>query len=338
MQIFHRRALTFGLQRFNGVCRGVISDVAKRILLLLVTGVVLALQAQDQPFVHHTERGKHDTSAVVAAKDLQSFLRNGRFFGHTRLFSMLTDNSEGLTDYQANAVGVGIGYETGKWQGFQLGISGYAIYHLASSNLSDIDPLSNQPNRYELGLFDVEDPSNKNELDRLEDLYLKYSDNRLSMKLGKQHIRSPFINPQDGRMRPTLVEGLLVDYQMRPDWMVNLGVVNQISPRSTVHWYGVGESMGLYGVGANPDGTKSNYKGNMPESVVVFAGIEKDWKRGKLKLWDQVVTDVFETHLLQWDGRIAFNPANQAVVKSPKDHGAGGGMPSDHAAHVNNKE
>ena len=335
MQIFHRRALTFGLQRFNGVCRGVISDVAKRILLLLVTGVVLALQAQDQPFVHHTERGKHDTSAVVAAKDLQSFLRNGRFFGHTRLFSMLTDNSEGLTDYQANAVGVGIGYETGKWQGFQLGISGYAIYHLASSNLSDIDPLSNQPNRYELGLFDVEDPSNKNELDRLEDLYLKYSGNRLSMKLGKQHIRSPFINPQDGRMRPTLVEGLLVDYQMRPDWMVNLGVVNQISPRSTVHWYGVGESMGLYGVGVNPDGTKSNYKGNMPESVVVFAGIEKDWKRGKLKLWDQVVTDVFETHLLQWDGRIAFNPANQAVVKSPKDHGAGGGIPSDHDAHVN---
>ena len=111
MQIFHRRALTFGLQRFNGVCRGVISDGVKRILLLLVTGVVLAVQAQDQPFVHHTERGKDDTSAVVAAKDLQSFLRNGRFFGHTRLFSMLTDNSEGLTDYQANAVGVGIGYD-----------------------------------------------------------------------------------------------------------------------------------------------------------------------------------------------------------------------------------
>ena len=94
MQIFHRRALTIGLQWFKDVYRGVMADGVKRIFLLMVTGMCLALQAQDQPFVHHTERGKHDTSAVVASKDLQSFLRAGRFFGHTRLFSMLSDNSE----------------------------------------------------------------------------------------------------------------------------------------------------------------------------------------------------------------------------------------------------
>jgi hypothetical protein len=191
--------------------------------------------------------------------------------------------------FSVNAVGVGIGYETGPWKGIQLGISGYAIYHLSSSNLSDIDPLSNQPNRYELGLFDVENPANKNELDRLEDLYLKYSKNRLSMKLGKQHIRSPFINPQDGRMRPTLVEGLLMDYRFKSKVQLNVGLIHRISPRSTVHWHGIGESMGLYGVGVNPDGTKSNYKGNMPESGIAFLGLERGWKQGKLKLLDQWV-------------------------------------------------
>lgn len=261
-------------------------------------------QAQDQPFVHHTERDARDSSKIIAPKDLQSFLRNGRFFGHTRMFSMLTNNSVGLTDYHANAVGVGIGYETGAWKGFQMGISGYAIYHLASSNLSNIDPLSNQSNRYELGLFDVTDPSNKNELDRLEDLYLKYTKKNFSAKLGKQHIRSPFINPQDGRMRPTLVEGLLMDYQHKKNTLVNVGVINKISPRSTVHWYGVGESMGLYGVGVNPDGSKSNFKGNMPASLIVFVGLETSLWKGKLKIWDQVVTDIFESRLVQWDGKM----------------------------------
>lgn len=321
-------------QRLTDRARDLNVNALKLSILALFLGVGLSLKAQDQPFVHHTERGKQDSLVAIEAKDLQTFLRNGRFFGHARFFSMLTDNSEGLTDYQANAVGVGIGYETGKWKGFQLGISGYAIYHLASSNLSDIDPLSNQPNRYELGLFDVEDPMNKNELDRLEDLYLKYSSRGLLVKLGKQHIRSPFINPQDGRMRPTLVEGLLLDYQLKSKMVVNAGLVNQISPRSTVHWYGVGESMGLYGVGVNPDGSKSNYKGNMPSSVVAFIGMDRDWKQGKLKLWEQVVTEVFETRLLQWDGRIAFNSALQAIDKPQKEQGAGGGLPNVHASQV----
>lgn len=271
--------------------------------------------AQDQPYVHYSEHGKQDSSKVVPAPSLQSFLRNGRFFGHARMFSMLTDNGEGLTDYHANAVGVGIGYETGSWKGLQLGISGYAIYHLASSNLSDIDPLSNQPNRYELGLFDVEDPENKNELDRLEDLYVKYSNQSLTMKLGKQHIRSPFINPQDGRMRPTLVQGLLFDYKLKSKTLLNVGLINKISPRSTVHWYDIGESMGLYGVGVNPDGTKSNYKGNMPKSGIAFVGLERGWKLGKLKLWDQWVVDIFESRLAQWDGRWLMREAGKKGVE-----------------------
>ncbi len=277
-----------------------------------------AVSAQDQPFVHYTERGKLDSNSHKSSPNLQSFLRNGRFFGHARFFSMLTDNSAGLTDYHANAVGVGIGYETGPWKGIQLGISGYAIYHLSSSNLSDIDPLSNQPNRYELGLFDVENPVNKNELDRLEDLYLKYSKNRLSMKLGKQHIRSPFINPQDGRMRPTLVEGLLMDYRFKSKVLLNVGLIHRISPRSTVHWHGIGESMGLYGVGVNPDGTKSNYKGNMPKSGIAFLGLERGWKQGKLKLWDQWVADIFETRLVQWDGKYWMGEAGQKGVEGSK--------------------
>ena len=292
----------------------------------------LSAKAQELPFVHHTERkidssfvgssntslavpdllnrGTHESPELLKKNSLQDFFRKGTFFGHARYFLMATNNAEGLTDYYANAVGFGIGYETGRWHNFQLGISGYAIYHLASSDLTNVDALSNQPNRYELGLFDVEDPSNKTELDRLEDLYLKYSNQKLNIKLGKQHIRTPFLNPQDGRMRPTLVEGILFDYKMKANLLLSVGAVNKLSPRSTVHWYDVAESMGLYGLGVNPDGSKSQFKGNMPASVIVFGGIEKQWKRVKLKLWDQLVTNIFNSSLLQLEGSLPIDFAN----------------------------
>ena len=283
------------------------------ILILLVT--IFELDAQDQPYVHHTER-LQDSGKTESVKSMQDFLRNGQFFGHSRYFFMVTDNADGLTDYFANAVGFGIGYETGKFKGFQLGISGYAIYHLGSSDLSNVDALSNQPNRYELGLFDVADPKNLTELDRLEDLYVKYSGSKYQMKIGKQHIKTPFINPQDGRMRPTLVRGVLANYRVSPKWMVQVGGIDQISPRSTVHWHRVSESLGLYGVGVNPDGTKSLYKGNVVDSYVGFLGLEGGSESVKWKFWDQVMPGVFNTTLVQFDGARALNGRNRVNAQS----------------------
>jgi hypothetical protein len=59
-----------------------------------------------------------------------------------------------------------------------------------------------------LALFDLEDPGNKANMDRLEELYLKYNFKKSEIIFGKQLINTPFINLQDGRMRPTGVEGL----------------------------------------------------------------------------------------------------------------------------------
>ena len=53
----------------------------------------------------------------------------------------------------------------------------------------------------------MEDPENKNDMDRLEDFYLKYSHKKLVVTIGKQVIQTPFVNPQDGRMRPTGEQG-----------------------------------------------------------------------------------------------------------------------------------
>lgn len=270
--------------------------MAKRSLLLLGILTLFAnSRAQHYSYIHHTERNRE-----IDSTSLQHFFQSGQFFGHSRFVSMGTYNKGELTDYHATGFGMGIGYETAPLHRLQLGISGFFIYNLVSSDLQVPDTASAQPNRYEVGLFDVENPGNHHDLDRLEDLYLKYSDHRLEVKFGKQHIRTPFINPQDGRMRPTLVQGVLTDWKPNKHTRLELGWISEISPRSTVRWFQVEESFGLYGVGRSTSGARSGYKGNMPESKVIYAGFSQQLgERFKLNAWNQTVTHVFNTEMLE---------------------------------------
>lgn len=132
-------------------------------------------------FAQHQEIGEKPTiwqDKEKLTKDtnnlLQAFKR-GSMNGHLRYFFMATDNDEGLTDYHAHAAGGGIKFETALIKGFQMGISGFFTFNLASSPLGDPDPKTGAANRYEIGLFDQQDPYNTSDIDRLEELFLKYS-------------------------------------------------------------------------------------------------------------------------------------------------------------------
>ncbi len=306
-----------------------------------------SVDAQDHPYIHPNERIFMDSATQKESpKSLQEFLRKGIFFGHARWYSMFTDNAANYTDYYANAWGMGIGYETGLYRNFQMGISGYTIYNMHSSDLTQIDPLSNQPNRYEIGLFDVVNSSNTSNLVRLEDLFLKYSlpPKGLMVKAGNQHIRTPFINPQDGRMRPTLVQGVLMEKQWGKRGKFLAGAIRGISPRSTVRWFSVGNSIGIYGVGINPDGSKSQYSGNLPHSSVVYAGYQWKLKQEEIQFWSQSVYRMFQTYLFQWDRKIgkAINPwifGVQAIHQHALGHGGNldpqkAYFPSDNRSYV----
>ncbi|MFN5217605.1 MAG: OprD family outer membrane porin [Sphingomonadales bacterium] len=256
------------------------------------------------PYQHFTERDRDKTDTT----SLQHFFRHGEFYGHARYYFMATDNEAGLTDYFANAFGMGIGYETGKFKGFQIGLSGFFIYNIGSSNLSKPDALTGVKNRYEVGQFDMLDPANKHDMDRLEDLYIKYSYKKSQIKFGKQHIKTPFINPQDGRMRPTLVEGVMFESSDIKNTRLEGGWLYGVSPRSTVKWFGIGESMGVFPAGLNSDGSKSQYAGNVQSKAVYFLGIHYKLKEGvKLQLWDFHIDNVLNSGLIQLNAESKIN-------------------------------
>jgi hypothetical protein len=276
----------------------------KDFLQIWILGVTMPIwvAAQHDPYATPLWRSKKIIGHTMDSSSLIYAFHNGQFSGHFRSFSMATINQGTLSDYAAQGVGGGLRYETAPFKKFQLGVSGFFIYNLASSNLGKRDETTNSLNRYEIGLFDIENPYNKNDLDRLEELFIRYYLNRGSITIGKQILRTPFINPQDGRMRPTTLEGIWLLLKPAEELSIEGGWIYAISPRSTIRWFRIGESIGVYPVGVNPDGNPSGYKHvlNSKGIALVQATLKKSsgWT---FQVMNQFTENIFNTAFAQVD-------------------------------------
>jgi len=268
-------------------------------LMLLATGKTVLAQHQEVPEKPEMYKGKEvrtdDTTSLLSA------FKRGQTNGHFRYFFMATDNKRGLTDYYANAAGGGIRFETAKFHGFQFAVSGFYIFNIGSSDLTLADSTTGQLNRYEAALFDVEDPANKKDIDRLEEFYLRYNYKNSNLVAGRQLINTPFINLQDGRMRSTGVEGVWAEFNELKKTTIEGGWLYAISPRGTTKWYNTGESIGIYPGGLNIDGTKSAYQNSIESKSAALLGISTSINNLKLQVWDLFSENVFNTAMLQAD-------------------------------------
>ena len=208
--------------------RQFILSTAGLVVAYLLGATLLAQQPAGVP-----RAGHKDPQPAADSTSLRFALRHGHIQGNLRYFFMATDNAAGLTDYVANAVGGQLRYESAPYHRLQFAVGSQFIYNLAATDLAQADSLTGQPNRYEIGLYDIAHPGEYRDLYRLEELYLKYATPTLSLRVGKQLINTPLINLQDGRMRPTAVEGVWADWQPMKALHLEGGWLYRISPRST---------------------------------------------------------------------------------------------------------
>ncbi len=268
--------------------------------IMLLAGSIVSAQHQEVSEKPDMYKGKQ--AQTIDTTSLLSAFKRGHFNGHFRYFFMATDNKTGLTDYYAHAAGGGIRYETAKFHGFQFAVSGFYTFNIGSSDLGKPDSTTGQSNRYEIALFDVENAYNKKDIDRLEEFYLKYQRKNISISFGRQLLNTPFINLQDGRMRPTGVEGVWMEYNDTKKIKAAGGLLYAVSPRGTTKWYDIGESLGIYPSGVNADGSKSQYNNNISSKVVALLGLNfKANKNLNLQVWDVYTDNVFNTAMLQAD-------------------------------------
>lgn len=276
------------------------------VYLFLFVVISTSANAQHQEISDKPDiwKGKKNTENIDSTSILNAF-KKGHFSGHFRAFLMATNNKGNLTDYYANAIGGGLKFESANFHHVQFGVSGFYIFDIGSSDFSKLDSSTGQANRYELALFEIPNPQNKINIDRLEELYLRYNFKHSTITLGKQLINTPFINLQDGRMRPTEVLGLWTEIKEAKKFKFEGGILTKISPRSTLEYYSIGKSIGIYSTGVNTDGSKSGYKNNLNSKMIALLGITYEKANHlKVQVWNQFVENIFNTSMIQAEYKI----------------------------------
>ena len=259
------------------------------------------------------DSSKKDTVSLSTSEKRSSLT------GQVRYFFMATDNQHPFTDYNAHAIGAQAKYEVRLGRHFRFAAGGSAVYNLSSSDLAKAETFARRPNRYEVGLFDLRYPNRKTVV-RLEEFYLQYALPKGVIRLGSQSINTPFINPQDGRMRPTFVSGLYTTLSLSCTQLEG-GWIGGVLPRSISGWYSAGSSIGLNPQGVSTDGTPSNYEGQLSSNGIFLAGITHSLSSGiKLKLWEQYVDNLFNTALLQVDAEKGLRDETKLLASLQYTH------------------
>lgn len=276
----------------------------RRIILTFFLGGFFFLHAQHQevPEKPNIWRGKQkeavDTTSLLGA------FKAGTTHGHFRYMFMSTQNQGNLQDFAANAAGGGLRFESARFHGFNIGVSGFYIFNIGSFNLQNPDPTTGFLSRYEIALFDISDVHNTEDMDRLEELFISYKIRSTDITFGKMLLNTPFINLQDGRMRPTGVEGIYTHSKINEKTKIEGGVIYRFSPRSTIRWYGAGESIGVHPLGFDVFGEPSQYRDNVHSSGVGIVGLHRkinaNWD---MHAWDFYIDNVMNTAMIQFDAK-----------------------------------
>ncbi len=230
------------------------------------------------PFIHK------DT----AIHSLQDFLRKSHLHGHIRNYFMATVNERGLKDYWTNATGGAIKLTTPELYGFQLGMKGIFTYKTFSADLNEVDEVLGKSAKWEKELYDSNRPEEDRDLDRLEELFVRFNFSKSFVQYGKMDLNTrPLFLRRDGRMKPFVYRGLWSEWGELKDQKITLGWIDGVSPRGMTEWFSIDEAIGLNNNGFEPDGEKAHYHETAKTKGIGVFGYENEQIEGwKWQLWN----------------------------------------------------
>lgn len=260
----------------------------KRLLVILVVAIL------SQP----TMAQENHIKDTVENKSLVSYLKEGEISGHIRNYFLMTENHNG-NDYYANATGGVLSYETKSYKGFQLGVSGIFTYKLFSSDLNKPYDQTNKSSRWEQELFDVNHKDNFKDLDRLEELYIKYHWKNSYVTYGKIPVEyTPLLNKSDGRMKPFAFQGGWLHHK-NEKFQADIAWIHKVSPRSMTEWFPMEEVIGITDNGYLPNGEKAYYKETTHSQGLAIVHLGKEFKNLKVNFWNFHLDKFINTSWLQ---------------------------------------
>ena len=240
---------------------------------------------------------------VLCAQETQKTHDPFTISGQWRSIYMLTANQGSLKDFEALGSGGNLKSILTINDSWELSAALYTSVNLGIQDLQVPDAISGRYSRYEEGLFDRQNLNN-DVVALLGEAYVGYSKNSNSFKIGRFKLNSPQINPQDGRMIPTLVQGFWYKHKGAGKSKAEFGFLNRIAPRSIGSFQGIGASIGTYPSGKDANGLPSAYPGNTQSDFVAIGNI--DWQLNPnflMSIWDYHTDNVSNTAYFksQWD-------------------------------------
>ena len=232
----------------------------------------------------------------------KDFFSKGKFRGHIRNYFMSTINDGSLTDHYANAIGGSIAYKTANWNGFELGINAIYTFNAFSSDLTGTDP-NTMAAKWEMELFDIQNPTNKYNLTRLDELYLGYHSKKFRIKAGRMNIdEDPLLKRRDGRMMAFMYQGIWNSIDLSSKVKMYNGFINGVAPRGMTKWYSMNEAIGITNNGMLNDSTKMNYRTAANTKGLLVNGFKiTPVKALKIQVWNYYLLHMHNTLWTQVD-------------------------------------
>lgn len=256
-----------------------------KILTLIFSSFGFAALAQLEPIESEAE-----------ATQLKDIFTRAHFHGHFRNYFMSTYNQGDLRDYYTNATGGAIGFTSGNFKGFEIGVKGIFTYKTFGNVLGNEDPITGKNSKWEYELYDVLNQGNFQDLDRLEELFLKYRFGNSYVSYGKIETEyTPLLNHSDGRMKPFAHRGSWAHLNFTPQHQINLGWINGVSPRATTEWFSIEEGIGLFYNGHQPNGELAEYHEHYPSSGIGVANYNFQKNNFSFKFYDLYIDKLINT-------------------------------------------
>ncbi|NVJ84749.1 MAG: hypothetical protein HWE15_00480 [Algoriphagus sp.] len=246
---------------------------------------------------------------------------------HWRTFWMSTSYPEDFRDDYALGTSVAVGFRAKVHQKWTVQASYRGFANVFSSDIWELEPYSKRENRYETGLFNFLEPGQQ-VFGSLEILNLSYQTKSWKVAVGRMPINTAWINPADGRLAPTLMEGATVSYSPSKSWKFSGWYINRFRVRGTNQFLNIGESIGVYGVGRDETGATSAYQGNTHSNFVSVVQAEF-FKEGHHYTFSHTLADnLFSTFWGDWNYKFPKKEGGLSWilgVQAGYQHGIGDG-------------
>lgn len=254
------------------------------LLAVLLSAGLFAQHEVDYPS-EHKKFHSHQNDSIHSVKD---FFTKGIAHGHIRNYTMATIHEGILADNWTNAIGGALRYETAEWNGLSFGVKGIFTFEAFGMDLTVEDENIGRSAKWEKELYDILRPGQTNDLDRLEELFARYSIGESDIRIGKIDInQGPLLLRRDGRMKPFAFRGAWAQINEFENHKIFLGYIDGVSPRGMTEWFSLDEAIGLLSNGRQPDGTPAAYHQHSGIDWIGVIGVQKEmYDELKLSVWN----------------------------------------------------